>query len=284
MLARVYVAMVGFLFHLTFSIRTAPPRAEQAQDQSHTHGHDQDERARVLMYHILLTDNEKHTADQYAEGLRTQCESLQHEVDNGRLAAVSVFGSVGWVAESAPSCAPFVFAGGRELSETDLPDLEGGHLWTNCSLKYNHGPSPFPQFGRLVNIWLNKLLVTCVAAEKHPNEVTMFIDSNLYKRPEIWELAMKVPSKLLPGRLGMQNRMDVQTKRPTWFGQDQCTTPPRVRAKYIAVRGKDCPRLVDEYLDSRTEVIADSTCGCWDEEMIFAKMYSKNPDLFDTGE
>lgn len=240
----------------------------------------------VVMYYIRFAENPK-KLKHYAQALERQCSELANVTAPLADVHVTVIGSLGWIANVSPSCAPFL-QGGTLLDESSLRyDEEVRGLLPSCSPKFQEsGAAPTPEFDRLVRIWLNKLPLLCQAADEHPDALTMLIDANLFvNKPHIWAEALRIvedPKSVQVGRMGMPHYHPPQLLHKTWFGQESCMTPPYLRAKYLAVRGRDCPRLMKEYASALDEVTSSKTCGCFDEETVFARMFAKIPGLFVT--
>jgi len=264
-----------------------------------------------LMYYIHLPHSTKAPSSYYAESMEEQCTALKRLRSEQSSIDAAVVGSTQWLQKNTESCKSLVrewpTAGPPQVANDEeglLFQKEVESLWANCSLKCDHSPkkpgtsAEHPDFSKLVRIWLNKLPVLCAEAEKRPDSVTVMVDAELHRRSivlgaPIWQDALGASSVLKDGRLGIPrywayNQSSGQPSNSslfslkTWFGQPQCRWPPIVNAAFLAVRGRDCPKVMSAYVKSLQTTVADKTCGCFDEETVITRMLHDSPHLLDT--
>ncbi|OLQ08382.1 hypothetical protein AK812_SmicGene8132 [Symbiodinium microadriaticum] len=124
----------------------------------------------------------------------------------------------------------------------------------------------------------NKLPVLCKYAAERPDVVTTLIDANSEYDMLAW--ANKTGARELHhGKLGVRfYQQEKLTRWPCWFGREECNQDLVVWAKYLAVRGADCPELMqayDEVLDATRDRDPDVGCQCFDEEYLLSQLYAK---------
>ncbi|CAE7452988.1 unnamed protein product, partial [Symbiodinium necroappetens] len=163
------------------------------------------------------------------------------------------------------------------LMDLDYDDVVASLPSGSCRLKFGGVALQ----GELVKIWLNKLPVLCKYAAERPDVVTTLIDANSQGGMLAW--ANKTGAdELQRGKLGVRFYQQ-KKKLPFWFGQQECNQDLVVWAKYLAVRGADCPELMqayDEVLDATRDRDPDVGCQCFDEEYLLSQLYAKRPEIF----
>ncbi|CAE7194514.1 unnamed protein product, partial [Symbiodinium pilosum] len=122
-----------------------------------------------------------------------------------------------------------------------------------CGLKFHGNVELQPM---LVKIWLNKVNLLCALAAENPQNVTTIMDANINAGQMKW-VAKNVGDLTPPGALFMpdygRDGMGGQL-----FGHTNCTEPVKAYAKWMAVRGQDCGRVMEVY-DSFVKDAGDRT-------------------------
>mmetsp|Transcript_26638 Transcript_26638/g.76949 ORF Transcript_26638/g.76949 Transcript_26638/m.76949 type:complete len:341 (+) Transcript_26638:67-1089(+) len=233
--------------------------------------------------------NNRHNITHYINTLSQICAALPMALDPARNVTASFLGSVEWVRQHVPMCKK-VFDGqvkSKEVAESTFGFKEV-ERFIRPSCRDKHTSNHVPQFGKLVKIWLNKVSLACAVAEQHPDDVSLFMDANIIRsNVESYKRALRAPSVLATGTVGMMRYSpEMGPKWPSvtghhWFGNRNCTTPAIFVAKWMAVRGRDCPRFMANFHSAYQSLLADNDCGCFDEEIVLSKMGLENPELFD---
>mmetsp|Transcript_68919 Transcript_68919/g.193357 ORF Transcript_68919/g.193357 Transcript_68919/m.193357 type:complete len:296 (-) Transcript_68919:83-970(-) len=239
-----------------------------------------------VLYFVAMQGNTKHNLSDYVMFLTTTCTRLARKIELERGIRATLVGSVAWVRDNVPACASL--EQGSELSLGNLQyKAEQRRMWRNCTKKHSQGDI-IPAFSNMAQIWLNKLPVLCKAAGARPSGTTVLVDANLYKSNRV-RAALTASSRLSPGRLMMPSYVPATApdRIPTWprpwFGQPTCTRAPYYQAKFLAARGRDCPKLLAAWHEALRVVASDTSCGCYDEEIVFGVMKALRPDMFQRG-
>jgi len=245
----------------------------------------------LTLYYVTMPPgtNNRHSNTHYINTLSQVCEALPMALDPAQNITASFLGSVEWVRKHVPMCER-VFddqVTSRELAESALGFTEVERFIRPSCLD-KHAVNHVPQFGKLVKIWINKVSLACAVAEQHPDDVSLFMDANIIRtNAATYRRALRAPSVLANGTVGMVRYSTEKGARwPSvtgkhWFGNRNCTTPAIFVAKWIAVRGRDCPRFMANFHRAYQSLLADNDCGCFDEETVLGKMASEHPELFD---
>lgn len=236
------------------------------------------ENTRFLLYYVPLPSNEKHDTQYYLQSLDWECRLLLQE---GRYA--EVVGDPDMVREGVPGCMPATPLAFPKLNFEDLRfGEEVGRMSSNCTVKFAQSYVHITHFRDMARVWLNKVPLLCAKAERHPDEVTVMLDAGLKsKNGSVWYSALGASRDLAPGRLGMP-RYTQEFGNRSWFGQDGCVTAPVANAMFLAVRGRDCPNIMQGYELAMKQQIEETRCPCFDEEILLTRMLSDMPHLIDT--
>lgn len=230
---------------------------------------------RHFLFYVPLADNKKHSVESYKKSLEDMCSLMSsNDMQN-----VGLVGDVGAIGSMAESCEKFTHGDSMTLMDLDYDDVVASLPSGSCRLKFS-GPALQSE---LVKIWLNKLPVLCKYAAERPDVVTTLIDANSEYDMLAW--ANKTGARELHhGKLGVRfYQQEKLTRWPFWFGREECNQDLVVWAKYLAVRGADCPELMqayDEVLDATRDRDPDVGCQCFDEEYLLSQLYAKRPELF----
>jgi len=139
---------------------------------------------------------------------------------------------------------------------------------------------------RLAPIWLSKPRLLCEHAVKRPDALTVFIDAGLTHDRSSWANMRRAVRLHKNGTLGVQaydllhyhgRKSGDEWRALRWFKRVECTAPI-ANVRYMTVRGRDCARLMSAY----DAALADERrgCGCFDEETTLARMFHRQPWLF----
>ena len=234
------------------------------------------------MYYVNYPGNNlKHSTGGYKAKLKYSCSKMHAQ---GR--RTTIIGDAKWVYKNVPECRPMMDNAGKhgltpvELSYDDLR-YNNTNIKADCRLKWG-GRAPHGMEASLARIWLSKARSLCKGAMRRPT-----------KRSFIMDTGAALEQKL-QGPLGYNVRTSVGVllyendpllkkaieHRPYWFGRTYCTKAPKVIAKLISVRGDNCPRLMAAYEKAYEEARTNTTCSCFDEEMVLTRAREENPHLF----
>ena len=253
---------------------TAQPVSETtAQSVRGTTGHfvkGTPSQPRVLIYFVPVPRNAKHPIGYYAEYMKHLCEKIKRAQYNN----VGFVGDMSSIVSLAEPCKSLAHGPNIKFSSLAYDDVvsplpENG----TCILKM--GLTPLQR--AVVKIWLNKVNVLCEAAQEEPDAVTTLIDVNVGDG-QLKDAALRSGAKLEPGKLGVFRYKDKGT-HGGWFGHPACYGTVKIWAKFMSIRGRDCPRILAPY----KEVLAhasDGGCPCFDEEWLMTRLFEKQPNLF----
>ncbi|CAJ1329293.1 unnamed protein product [Effrenium voratum] len=225
---------------------------------------------RVLIYFVPVPGNSKHPIGYYAQYMKHLCEKIKRAQYNN----VGFVGDMSSIVSLAEPCKSLAHGPNIKFSSLAYDDVvsplpENG----TCILKM--GWTPLQR--AVVKIWLNKVNVLCEAAQEEPDAVTTLIDVNVGDG-QLKDAALRSGAKLEPGKLGVFRYKDKGT-HGGWFGHPACYGTVKIWAKFMSIRGRDCPRILAPY----KEVLAhasDGGCPCFDEEWLMTRLFEKQPDLF----
>ena len=97
----------------------------------------------------------------------------------------------------------------------------------------------------VVKIWLNKVNLLCALAAENPQNVTSIMDANINAGQMKW-VVENVSDLTPPGALFMPD-YGRNGKGGRFFGHINCTERVKAYAKWMAVRGQDCGRVMEVY-------------------------------------
>ena len=134
-------------------------------------------------------------------------------------------------------------------------------------------------------MYLNKLEVLCDLAQTEPNDLTVLVDSDL--DPELWSTVMSLIDRrkkdARDSTLTVYEHPDYGYR--SWFGR----THPTVDTEFMAIRGKDCPAILQAFKDtidglvetaSKVNLLPDAgPCPCFDDEIVLHYMKKDHPDM-----
>ncbi|CAE6969653.1 unnamed protein product [Symbiodinium sp. CCMP2456] len=226
-----------------------------------------------FLFYVPLAENKKHSIESYKSSLGRMCSFIS----STKRQNVGLVGDVDAIGSMVSSCGKFTHGHGMKLTDLKYDDVvaripsDG-----SCRLKW-HPKGPVLQRD-VVKIWLNKLPVLCKYAAERPDAVTTLIDANAGSSMLPW--ANTAALQLQPGKLGVKAYFKTP-QHSIWFGNKECNQSLMVYAKYLAVHGSDCPKLMQAY----DQVLAatrdhDSGCPCFDEEYLLSRLYEHRPELF----
>ena len=138
-------------------------------------------------------------------------------------------------------------------------------------------------------MYLNKLEVLCDLAQTEPNDLTVLVDSDL--DPELWSTVMSLIDRrkkdARDSTLTVYEHPDYGYR--SWFGRPSCRTHPTVDTEFMAIRGKDCPAILQAFkttIDglvetaSKVNLLPDAgPCPCFDDEIVLHYMKKDHPDM-----
>eukprot|EP00439_Symbiodinium_sp_Y106_P052668 s1425_g7.t1 len=228
-----------------------------------------------FLFYIPLADNKKHSVESYRKSLEKMCRLMSSK----DMQNVGLVGDVDAIGSMASSCEKFTHGDSIKLMNLEYDDVAASLPSGSCRLKFS-GPALQSE---LVKIWLNKLPVLCWYAAERPDVVTTLIDANSEDDMLVWANRTGA-QELQRGKLGVRFYQKEKLKRwPFWFGRQECKQDLVVWAKYMAVRGADCPELMQAYnevLVAARDRDPDVGCQCFDEEYLLSRLYAKRPALF----
>mmetsp|Transcript_714 Transcript_714/g.1290 ORF Transcript_714/g.1290 Transcript_714/m.1290 type:complete len:296 (-) Transcript_714:135-1022(-) len=232
---------------------------------------EKESKARHYIFYVNLPENRKHPVELYKTFLEFACRHY-----SARGIPFGVVGDLDSVAKMAKECTPYMH--GHQLSTVDLshedtikklPKEED----KQCTLKFG-GPT---LQGNLVKIWLNKLPVLCSLAMEQPDNVTTLSDVIADVGLMDW-VVNDGWQELQPGRLGTRQYRHREKSR--LFSNRRCSDVVVVWAKYLAVRGRDCPRIMAAYNETLARLGNETNgCPCFDEEWALTRLQRETPDL-----
>ena len=237
------------------------------------------------VFYIPIENNAKHPLNYYHTGLQKTCSFLRglgHPAialgDPDKLRSVP---GCGWLTEVEGGT--YRIKDLRYINESSIPIRHG------CYIKFTKSPpndKPLLQKDTL-QIWLNKIHVLADLADSYQDKLVVLVDAGLppYLFPKVKKIVdegLKV-NNLNDQSLGARMYSKEIIDHKTWFGKEQCTTPPKVSACILAIRGRagNHMRAIFEKKVSETAMLAEKndTCPCYDEEIILSSIYDDDMSL-----
>ena len=138
-------------------------------------------------------------------------------------------------------------------------------------------------------MYLNKLDVLCDLAQAAPHDLTVLVDSDL--DPELWSTVMSLIDRrkkdARDSTLTVYEHPDYGYR--SWFGRPSCRTHPTVNTEFMAIRGKDCPAILEAFTKtidglvetaSKVNLLPDAgPCPCFDDEIVLHYLKKDHPDM-----
>ena len=138
-------------------------------------------------------------------------------------------------------------------------------------------------------MYLNKLEVLCDLAQTEPHDLTVLVDSDL--DPELWPTVMSLIDRrkkdARDSTLTVYEHPDYGYR--SWFGRPSCRTHPTVDTEFMAIRGKDCPAILQAFettIDglvetaSKVNLLPDAgPCPCFDDEIVLHYLKKDHPEM-----
>mmetsp|Transcript_49962 Transcript_49962/g.89964 ORF Transcript_49962/g.89964 Transcript_49962/m.89964 type:complete len:316 (+) Transcript_49962:171-1118(+) len=232
-------------------------------------------------FFVKLEENKKHNMTLYTKALGKLCSRVLPTLRQ-RLPLleekIGIMGDLHAINSMAPECNSFLHGNQTSammLSYSDVVQtLAGETEEQQCSLKFGGGRLQ----RNVVQIWLNKLPLLCKVAEDRPDIVTTLTDVNAHYPMLHWAFS-EGPKTLDDGKLGTLTYLP-RNASEHYFSNKNCTSPVRVWAKYMAIRGRDCPKVMAAY----NKILASKSnypkaCPCFDEEWVLSRLQRENPEL-----
>lgn len=236
----------------------------------------------LLLYYMNFQENTKHSIQHYETGIETTCNVLLKMADDGF--RVSAAGDQHFIT-SRSNCESIETPAhlNQSLStlkfdrEAAIPESLG------CARKGGKGLMQ----KTMLKIWLNKINILCIAASKHPDDLTMILDAA--PPPHILNASLNQALPEIYKRLNNFHGLSIP-EYPSWiprrtvFGRPECNRaymPKFVKAHFMAIRGRDCP-AVESMFSWGLQDFLKGKCNCYDEEMIISHTMTKRPDMFHT--
>jgi len=160
-------------------------------------------------------------------------------------------------------------------------------------------------------VWLSKLGVLCDAARAHPDELSVLVDAGLGHVPD--DSLAACGGKTLHAQHWLDadrtheathenGKLQIETYPEEWhrfflevqclwtsgnecreragyYGTRACQTSPKACGQAMAIKGRDCSTVQDAFTHALQAVAANTTCHCFDEEMVFTHMFTTAPQL-----
>ena len=138
-------------------------------------------------------------------------------------------------------------------------------------------------------MYLNKLDVLCDLAQAAPHDLTVLVDSDL--DPELWSTVMSLIDRR---RKDARDSTLTVCEHPdygyrSWFGRPSCRTHPTANTEFMAIRGKDCPAILEAFgktIDglvetaSKVNLLPDAgPCPCFDDEIVLHYLKKDHPEM-----
>jgi len=238
------------------------------------------------VFYIPIENNTKHPLSYYHTGLQQTCSFLRglgHPAialgDPDKLRSVP---GCGWLTEVEGGT--YRIKDLRYINESSIPIRHG------CYIKFTKSPpkdDPLLQQD-ILQIWLNKIDILADLADSYQDKLVVLVDAGL--RPHLFPKVKKIVDEgLKVNNLNdqslaarMYSRSDISFNK-AWFGKEQCTTPPKVCASILAIRGRagNHMRAIFKKKVSETAMLAEKndTCPCYDEEIILSSIYDDDMSL-----
>ena len=236
------------------------------------------------VFYIPIENNTKHPLSYYHTGLQKTCSFLRglgHPAvalgDPDKLRSIP---GCDWLTEVEGGT--YRIEDLRYSKESSIPIRHG------CYIKFTKSPPNNPLLQKdTLQIWLNKIHILADLADSCHEKLVVLVDAGL--RPHLFPKVKKVVEEGLKANnpndqsLGsiMYSR-SVTSLNKAWFGKEQCTTPPKVVASILAIRGHagNHMRAIYENKVSETAMLAENDkCPCYDEEIILSSIYNDDVSL-----
>jgi len=231
--------------------------------------------------------NSRRSLPQYAAGLAETCQFLSRLDHPSHL-----LGDQPFARDHAASCRELISDESGSHALEDLRHHEAAAMVQRhmCRRKFatdKHDPRRILK--EHVLLYLNKLDVLCALASEHPTDLTVLVDSDL--DPELWLTVLSLIDRRskdpADATLTVYEHPDYGYR--SWFGRSSCRTRPTADTEFMAVRGRDCPAILDAYgavLEGLVEtargvnLLPDAgPCPCFDDEMVLHYLRGDRPDL-----
>mmetsp|Transcript_30604 Transcript_30604/g.89424 ORF Transcript_30604/g.89424 Transcript_30604/m.89424 type:complete len:471 (-) Transcript_30604:37-1449(-) len=231
--------------------------------------------------------NSHYSLAHYAQGLANTCQFLT-KLDH----PAYVLGDQDFIQSRAQNCQQLTAEEAGRYRMEDLNHAEGAAMVQRhmCHRKFATDKHDARRILKEhVLMYLNKLDVLCDLAQDEPNDLTVLVDSDL--DPELWSTVMSLIDR---------RKKDARDKTLTvwehpdygyrsWFGRPSCRTHPTANTEFMAIRGKDCPAVLQAFRDtlaglvetaSKVNLLPDAgPCPCFDDEIVLHYLMKDHPDL-----
>eukprot|EP00579_Thalassiosira_antarctica_P018033 CAMPEP_0201934354 /NCGR_PEP_ID=MMETSP0903-20130614/33433_1 /ASSEMBLY_ACC=CAM_ASM_000552 /TAXON_ID=420261 /ORGANISM="Thalassiosira antarctica, Strain CCMP982" /LENGTH=304 /DNA_ID=CAMNT_0048474551 /DNA_START=1 /DNA_END=915 /DNA_ORIENTATION=- len=237
------------------------------------------------VFYLPIENNMKHPLQFYQRRMQQTCTFLRRFG-----APVIALGNPGAL-RSIPGCDWLSEVDGGTYTISDLrhANVSSIPIKHSCSKKFSGTKDKsknVPLQREILQIWLNKIDILADLADSHQEKLVIWIDAGLpqNRHPTVEKLVEVGLHDPRNQSMWVSTYDSEKIKKiRTWFGNEQCTTPPVVSACMLAFRGHAGKRVRDVYRQKMAEIArsadegSDDVCSCFDEESVLSKMYRDMP-------